>query len=473
MFKWIVVLSLLSSIANATIDGVFPEGAGSNMVFHTLGKYAQDPSPANWPEVKVTLIHYHTYQNEIRTRLKEMRANGQNKIALVLWYIEDGVKCQTMNHVICPQNGKIPVQVERNIHDILQDIAATGFDTAVLRLAAQGGADPLSETYNSTRAQDSWKLFENLYDLAEASVQGTKLRVLYDLGLETMGHPYSMRPGALAFLNLMWNNYARKYPAAKTVGFSFNHAHGDAARKSFEIYSKSGVWPAYVAVDIYENPEKFLKSFAKGLKAVGHRNHPVIIMETFRNDSDMANAFRKYKNKYDLNLRFAMQWPLTRGKGPHADDPTTPVVDAYLDSRTPVSLSVIPTVNANKPVITNAGAGCDDNNCLFVVVRNIERDSYVDIRFVGSADPLSYRGSELTLQPRVGGDHVITLRLRTAEERNQLRSRGLRVWVVNPHARVWNDREYKIKAIGGALTTPIRTVTPWLKTRQQRRLFLM
>jgi hypothetical protein len=327
------VASISADCAAAQTPALFPDGVGSNLVFHELGDYAKNPTGENWEkEVKVTLVHYHEHPDEVRARLKEMRAHGQTKIALMLWYVQEGETRDSFAHVICPHGGKIPTQVESNLRHILSDIAATGFDTVIVRLAAQGLADPLGENYDPARAVDSWKLFENLYAVCEAAVDGTKLTVLYDLGVETMGHPFSVRPGAQAFLKLMWTKYSMKYPASRSVGFSFNHAYEPATVESLRVYETSGMWPAAIAIDIYEDPEKFLGNLAKALAVFGKSGHPVIINETFRNNGEMARAFAAAQQKHGLNLRTLLQWPLDKGAKGHSNDPLTPIADVYRDA---------------------------------------------------------------------------------------------------------------------------------------------
>jgi hypothetical protein len=166
-FAQIALNALMASIAVGaapTAAPIFPEGVGSNMVFQELGEYAARPTGENWErDVKVTLLHYHEKPDEVRARLKAMRASGQTKIGLMLWYIQEGDKRDSFSHVICPHDGRLPAQIESNIRNILKDISAAGFDTVVMRLAAQGQADPMDAAYQPARAADSWKLFENLF----------------------------------------------------------------------------------------------------------------------------------------------------------------------------------------------------------------------------------------------------------------------------------------------------------------------
>ncbi len=446
--KYLSVLLLLLVFSNLSFGQnsvTFPEGAGSNFVFYDLGKYANDPTPANWPEVKVVLLHYHKYQRQIRERLKAMKANGQTKISLFLWYVEDGAKCVSFNHVICPQNGVIPPQIQWNISNILRDIVATGFDTVVLRLGAQGLADPFSETYVHARANDSWKLFENFYAISERALAGSKVKSLYDLSVEIGGHPHSLRPGAQHFMKTMWNNYSKKYPAYKTIGFSFNHAHEKGVKETLKIYKDSGVWPYAIGVDMYQDPDKFLKHLAKELKNFSIKHHPVIIVETYRNSAEMAKAFKKAKEKHGLNFLFVLQWPLDLGsKSPHANDPLTKYVFNYVNA--PLPSDFLPVREPNHPKIQDAGTGCDDGTCLWVKVERIERGSYVDIRFMNDPNPISYRGSELAIYPKANGTHEMTLKLKSSREVQELQSAGLRVWVVNPNGNTWSPEPVIVRA---------------------------
>ncbi|MDY8136195.1 hypothetical protein [Aquimarina sp. 2201CG5-10] len=92
------------------------------------------------------------------------------------------------------------------------------------------------------------------------------------------------------------------------------------------------------------------------------------------------------------------------------------------------------------PKIFRAGAGCDDNYCIWIVGDNFESNAYVDIRTTtGSSIIGTYRGSNRQQYVNAQGQDVITLRLGSAFERTEFASRGLRIWVVNPEARKWAD----------------------------------
>ncbi len=97
-------------------------------------------------------------------------------------------------------------------------------------------------------------------------------------------------------------------------------------------------------------------------------------------------------------------------------------------------------VPIGQPIISSAGAGCDDNYCIWIVGNDFESNAYVDIRTkTGSSIIGTYRGANRVQYVNSQGQDVITLRLNSALERNEFGSRGLRIWVVNPEARKWGD----------------------------------
>ncbi|KAA1245063.1 hypothetical protein [Aquimarina sp. RZ0] len=117
------------------------------------------------------------------------------------------------------------------------------------------------------------------------------------------------------------------------------------------------------------------------------------------------------------------------------------------------------------PRISRAGAGCEDNYCIWIVGSDFEEDAYVDIRTTsGSAIIGTYRGSNRVQYVNDQGQDVITLRLESALERNEFASRGLRIWVVNPEARKWGDgrtvRRPRDSGDGGPIEPPCNPICP-------------
>ena len=92
------------------------------------------------------------------------------------------------------------------------------------------------------------------------------------------------------------------------------------------------------------------------------------------------------------------------------------------------------------PRIFRAGAGCNDNYCIWIVGENFEPNAYIDIRTTtGETIIGTYRGADRQINISPNGDDTMSIRLRTSFERSEFASRGLRIWVVNPEARTWAD----------------------------------
>ena len=92
------------------------------------------------------------------------------------------------------------------------------------------------------------------------------------------------------------------------------------------------------------------------------------------------------------------------------------------------------------PRIFRAGAGCNDNYCIWIVGENFEPNAYIDIRTTtGETIIGTYRGTDRQINISPNGDDTMSIRLRTSFERSEFASRGLRIWVVNPEARTWAD----------------------------------
>ncbi|WP_143569705.1 hypothetical protein [Tenacibaculum agarivorans] len=91
------------------------------------------------------------------------------------------------------------------------------------------------------------------------------------------------------------------------------------------------------------------------------------------------------------------------------------------------------------PLIKRAGSGCDDHYCIWILGKNFDDNSYVDVRTKNGSEIIaSYRGADRVLTTS-GADQLITVRFKTEFERREFATRGLRIWVVNPDPRKWAD----------------------------------
>jgi hypothetical protein len=94
---------------------------------------------------------------------------------------------------------------------------------------------------------------------------------------------------------------------------------------------------------------------------------------------------------------------------------------------------------AASPTVVNAGPGCSDDTCIWIIGYDFAVDSYVDIRaFDGGSIIDSYRGTDIVHYKTPDGQDVITLRLRDPVEIS-LFTDGLWISVVNPDVRTWSQ----------------------------------
>lgn len=120
-------------------------------------------------------------------------------------------------------------------------------------------------------------------------------------------------------------------------------------------------------------------------------------------------------------------------------------------------VSRINTIPNATPIISSAGAGCNDNYCIWIVGSKFEDNAYVDVRTTTASGIIgTYRGDDINHYVNAQGQDVITFRLRSAYEKSEFASRGLRIWVVNPIARKWADG----RTVKRPRTPPIGPIDP-------------
>jgi hypothetical protein len=110
----------------------------------------------------------------------------------------------------------------------------------------------------------------------------------------------------------IWQLYKDKYGTKNTTGFSFNHVDEKGARRTLEMYEESGAFPEIIGLDIYDNVYSYLKTLKGLLVEFGVPNIPLYIQETYYNDAQVMSDIALARKKLKLNIRYVMQWPMTR-----------------------------------------------------------------------------------------------------------------------------------------------------------------
>jgi hypothetical protein len=299
---------------------ITPEIGGSNYAYIELGRYANDPTEENWAsDVKTPVVHLQDYRMLVEEQLLKMKRNGQDKIALIVWFSGPNLNCDFHMHTVCPQNGKMPSLARRNLQEMIGLLHDLKFSEVQIRLGGQGSADVhYWKKFEEDIYQSNSSFVMDVVAASEEALAGKSLVVFYDLGLELMGHPHMGRAWYYDYLKRLWGLYLQKYPVSKSIGFSFNHADFEATILSLRLFDQSQFRPPRLGLDIYLNPEESLRSLTRALKTMNWpKDTQIFIQETYRNDSYLAEIFSKAK--VDLNIRTIVQWPIDRLGPGHAN----------------------------------------------------------------------------------------------------------------------------------------------------------
>ena len=82
----------------------------------------------------------------------------------------------------------------------------------------------------------------------------------------------------------------------------------------------------------------------------------------------------------------------------------------------------------------------NDKLCIWIVGRDFEPDSYIDLRDPGSNEILSqYKAENRSLVKNESGTYTMKIRLKTNKEKDLFTRKGLNIWVVNPKSSKWTS----------------------------------
>jgi hypothetical protein len=325
--------------------------------------YDLGPNPTNpdFADVSFSIVHYDRNPLAVRSQLQAMYNGGQRKIALMLWHVPSnqipevypadefpsGATCNdNNNHAVCLNNGRMNPRYENNLRLILQDIETVGFDTVHIRFGQQFRSHPfyLHEFLEDRQArgllpqfaggpeayknfvfekikQDNWTFIRSVKTIVRQ--MNLEPDVFWDLGVELMGHPFSVRSRVRQYLVDMLELYKQSYGTEDSIGFSFNlgsffpgGAGAISSRQAFDdafrVFNEAEFPPAALGIDVYYDRRQTLSAFAQSKATFGwETNYPVIFLETFYNDSAVAQDTLFARNTLNLNVRYILQWPLT------------------------------------------------------------------------------------------------------------------------------------------------------------------
>jgi hypothetical protein len=419
-----------------------PERGGSNYVMIGIGDYLNNPTNEIWytpGALKPVVGTYHQHVSRVRRQLRTMYANGQRRLALMIW-IEDLHRAGhglVHGHLIDASGGRIAPQHQKNLEALIADVARARFSGLTIRFATQGSLSPSHwSSWNESAYQTSWNFIVNTKRAADAAAKRSSIQLHYDLGVELGGLEAGQ---ARAYTRRLFRDYRHVF-GAHANGFSLAFNRARLERYIDDMRNVGATVPA-LYLDMYGDVFAALQSTAKALQAKGMKRKPIVIQETHYNDARTNQQIWRARSELGLNIRAVYQWPLHRGaRAKHFSMHYPADYRAYLQSPSGPTPQPDPRTRSPRPQIVRAGTGCSDHYCLWIQVRNPGNAPCVDVRPAGSSTIIdTYCGKDLAFYPRKNPP-LITLRLRTRnDQRGRLDRAGLKVWVVNRQARNWSS----------------------------------
>lgn len=295
------------------------EAGGSNYPMYSVGAYLDSPDDETWytPRVLRPVVGtYHLDSASVSQQLATMYANGQRRIALVLWFTHPNGEERlaswperSYGHMLIVENGRLDVRHEANLRAVLTRIRALRFEEVVVRWAPQAHSDPARwSAWDEDMYANSWGLISSTAVIVE-EVLGGAVRTVHDLGLEMGGidggqrRPYRVR---------LWRDWVERFGAHASVGFSYAVAPGRLTRE-MSVYDEVGARPRRFAFDLYGDVYGQLAALREELAAAGEGARPIVIQEAYYDDAMTASAIRRAREGLKMNIRTIFQWPLARG----------------------------------------------------------------------------------------------------------------------------------------------------------------
>jgi hypothetical protein len=320
----------------------FMEVGGSNYVMYRVDEaYRVRNEDESWWRhgvLQPVIGTYHLQREEqIRHQLHTMYQNGQRKISIVVWISifephatnKDQAIDGVFGHSIIMENGKLHNKHIENTKDLIRLISKTGyFNELNFRFAFQATAGPDTwKQWNEKQYQQNWQAIVKMRNAVEEALDGSKMKVFYDLGAELGGIENGQVP---TYTQRLWKDYTQAYGKEDTYGFSVAVYPGRVGNL-LKTYKTVGVFPDVYAMDVYINADKWLTAGIKELVEAGIENPQIIIQETYYNDPATLDLLQNIGKEFGIEYLYLMQWPLKRGHPvSHFSEDYAVKYDAYL-----------------------------------------------------------------------------------------------------------------------------------------------
>lgn len=301
------------------------ETGGTNYAAYDLGRYATDPTAANWTfkdsdpgSIRMVLAAYDLHPDVVQNQLQAMCQKGQKKISLVTWFFPfpEGVENGSINST----GGIAPARYQNNIKGVIDliknlktDHDSPCFNELQFRFAPLSSASPLVwSSWNEKQYQENKSFIFAVRNLVKSSVNGSSINVYIDLGVELGGQDTGQNP---AYLKQLWRDYTDQFGLGDTYGYSIAWDPG-RFKKLMAVYDQTGKRPTQHAVDLYDPNNKGIKPQLEALytemQQTGETGTPILIQETYFNDQKAFSEITETARKLTMNIRSIMQWQVTR-----------------------------------------------------------------------------------------------------------------------------------------------------------------
>ena len=315
--KWLLPIFLFPLIVQG----------GSNYAWYDLSGCNRDPHGV------IKNYHKPSVRAEVDSQLQAMYDAGQRQLRIPIFHIHRSPSWS--GTLLSSAGGNLSQQHRDNFRDLLDKIRETQFEEVIIGFFPAGVNSPkkwlqpitnwndlipnATLTYNEV-FQENWNLIVNLREIIiRAGIHP------YYIDLMNEGIPNGAQRGMLQYVQRLWSHYGWVYGKYDTVGFSIapNLERLDFIDDVYEGGWRHG-WPYRMDLHLYEGAYNFFAAMDAKLNEHGY-SRPLIIGETFYNDSQSAREIRLAINSFNREVLFVLQWPLTRAYGCQDVDVASPI----------------------------------------------------------------------------------------------------------------------------------------------------
>lgn len=292
----------------------FPETGGSNYLTYTVGAFKLNGGDYNYlNQVKSVIANYNENPKLIENQLKTMYAGGQRQITLILWYIESDYPQSSFpySYAVIPQNAHLSPQKEKNLRDLLAKIKEIGFQKIYFRFSSQGSAYPMNwSSWDETKYQNNWNFIKNTRTAIKDELKDS-VPVIFDLDVEYGGVDSGQ---AKTYSKKLWADYTNNFGVSDTYGFTISPVPGRVT-EMIKMFDSVGKRPPMYAFDVYgkmgTNLDEYqqLQYLSEELAKAGEIEKPVLIQESFENNTSAYFNFLRAKKDFNIKITSIFQFP--------------------------------------------------------------------------------------------------------------------------------------------------------------------